>query len=83
MIEKYTGSITDVLRSRRFVSSVVYAIVALLTVFVPQFEGEQDTIVGFIEPIIIALIAGYTIQDIFVAIAGGLPIPSPSTDEQA
>lgn len=74
---KYTGSVLDVLKSKRFISSLVIVALTLLAAIIPELEEHFDKIATLATAAIIALVSGYSLQDVVIAIMTGGQIPSP------
>jgi hypothetical protein len=68
---KYTGSILDVLKSKRFISSAVLTSLMLLSAFVPQLEENFEQIAGVLTVAIVMLVTGYSFQDVVIAVMTG------------
>jgi len=55
--------VPDVLKSKRFVSSIVAAILATLVVIVPEFQAQEAALLDMVVLLFGLLIGGYSIQD--------------------
>ena len=71
MVNKYKGTFTDIFRSKRFSSSIVIALLTVLAVFVPELEEHIDKIIPMATASIIALVSGYSIQDVVISWVSG------------
>jgi len=49
--------------SRRFISAVVGVVVMIIVNYVPEFQGKESVLVDNITYVVMALIAGYSVQD--------------------
>lgn len=74
-MDKYTGKFYDVLKSKRFISSLVIVVLALASSFVPELEDNFEEISMIATASIIALVSGYSLQDIVIAVVTGRQIP--------
>lgn len=77
-MNKYTGKIWDVVKSKRFVSSFVILILTGASAFVPELEEHFAEISAISTASILALVSGYSIQDVVIAIMTGQQIPQPA-----
>jgi len=62
-MDKYQGKWTDIFVSKRFWSMFVGLFVMILVAVVPELEDQADALTNAIVTLVLAVIAGYTVQD--------------------
>lgn len=62
-------SFTDVFKSRRFISAVAMILVMLFVAWIPALEAYEQALIDATVAVGLALILGYTAQDVFAEIS--------------
>lgn len=62
---------STIVTSRRFVSGVVALVIMIFISVVPEFAEYEALMIEYISYIALALIAGYSLQDVAIAIFNG------------